>query len=101
MGVALIPIQWRTARVASKARMPSLRARAAASAGPVLLLFARGGARLLVIDSNRDGAAETARLIAGQGGEAHAVAADVADEADVKDYVDLALKSFGSLDIVY
>lgn len=45
------------------------------------ILFARYGARVLVIDRDLDRAEATARAIREEGGEAHAFAADVGDEA--------------------
>lgn len=46
------------------------------------LLFAREGARVLVVDRNADAAAETVRLIEADGGDASVVAADVTRAAD-------------------
>ncbi|MBI3770183.1 MAG: SDR family oxidoreductase [Deltaproteobacteria bacterium] len=47
------------------------------------ILFAREGARLAVADKNAASAAETVELIRNAGGQALAIAADVAREADI------------------
>jgi NAD(P)-dependent dehydrogenase (short-subunit alcohol dehydrogenase family) len=65
------------------------------------ILFAREGARLIVVDQNEAALSETADVIMREGGTAQAVTADVGDEHDVAAYVERALKSFGALDIVY
>jgi NAD(P)-dependent dehydrogenase (short-subunit alcohol dehydrogenase family) len=65
------------------------------------LLFAREGARLLVVDQNNDGLRETANAIVKNGGSAEAFAADTSKEDEVKAFVDLAVARFGALDIVY
>jgi NAD(P)-dependent dehydrogenase (short-subunit alcohol dehydrogenase family) len=65
------------------------------------ILFAREGARLLVVDRNAAGLDETAKLIARQGGKAQVFAADTSQEESVKAYVNQALGSFGALDVVY
>jgi NAD(P)-dependent dehydrogenase (short-subunit alcohol dehydrogenase family) len=65
------------------------------------ILFAREGARLVVVDKNAEGAGETAKLIAKNGGAAQSMGADAGREDEVKAYVNQALKSYGGLDIVY
>lgn len=60
-------------------------------------LFAKEGARVLLADLNRDGAARVAAEI---GGAAHAIGGDVAKGPDVQAMVDEALRRFGALDIV-
>ena len=65
------------------------------------VLFAREGARVLVVDKEPKGLVETTRLIANNGGAMHTVAGDVGSEDVVKGYVSDALKLFGGLDIVY
>src|SRR5271167_4760813 len=65
------------------------------------LLFAREGARLIVVDRNVDGLNETVDVIARDGGRAEAVTADVSSDDDVAAFVERALTSFGTLDIVY
>ena len=65
------------------------------------VLFAREGARVLVVDQEPEGLIETTRQIAGDSGEVHSVVGDVGWEEVVKGYVQDALKLFGALDIVY
>ncbi len=65
------------------------------------ILFAREGARLVVVDRNGAALKDTADAIARNGGTAQALAADVGEERDVAAYVAHALESFGALDIVY
>ncbi|MFM9827113.1 MAG: SDR family NAD(P)-dependent oxidoreductase, partial [Sphingomonas sp.] len=64
------------------------------------LLFAREGGRVLVADKTV-GADETARLIAGAGGEAVAIQMDAGLEDDVVRTVALAVEKFGGLDIMF
>jgi NAD(P)-dependent dehydrogenase (short-subunit alcohol dehydrogenase family) len=65
------------------------------------ILFAREGARLVVVDQNAEGLAETVKTITQNGGSAQLLAADTSQEDNVKAFVDRALKSFGALDVVY
>ena len=65
------------------------------------ILFAREGARVVIVDQNADGLAETAKLIAKDGGSTQAMTADTGREDDVKAFVGRALDSFGALDAIY
>jgi len=65
------------------------------------VLFAREGARLVIVDRAAAGLDETARAIVADGGTAKAHAGDVGDEASVQAFVRLALASYGTLDIIY
>ena len=65
------------------------------------ILFAREGARLVIVDKNAEGVGETAKTIAKNGGTAQSMSADVGREDDVKAYVNQALKTYGGLDVVY
>jgi NAD(P)-dependent dehydrogenase (short-subunit alcohol dehydrogenase family) len=65
------------------------------------ILFAREGARLVVVDKNAEGAGKTAEMVAKNGGTAQSIAADAGREDDVRAYVSQALKSYGGLDVVY
>ncbi len=65
------------------------------------VLFAREGARLVIVDRNAAGLKETSDVIVRSGGTAHAVTADVSLEEDVAAFVECALERFGTLDIVY
>ncbi len=62
------------------------------------LLFAREGAKIIVVDVKRD----TAEATAGQiGGNARAFGADVSRAKDAEAMIQFAEKSFGRLDIVF
>jgi NAD(P)-dependent dehydrogenase (short-subunit alcohol dehydrogenase family) len=65
------------------------------------ILFAREGARVLVVDKNEKGLQETLRSISEAGGTVESRAADSSSEDDVKAFVDRALGVFGALDVVY
>ena len=65
------------------------------------VLFAREGARLVIVDRNAEGLGETANLISRHGGNAQVFAADTSREENVKAFVNKALGSFGALDVVY
>ncbi|MGP0057771.1 MAG: SDR family NAD(P)-dependent oxidoreductase [Beijerinckiaceae bacterium] len=65
------------------------------------VLFAREGARLVIVDQNAENLAGTANIISQNGGTAHLIAADTSHEEDVKSYVRYALEAFGGLDVVY
>lgn len=61
-------------------------------------LFARDGAKVVVVDLNDADAAETVRLIADAGGEAAFVHADVGKAEDIRAMVRFAEDRFGGLD---
>jgi NAD(P)-dependent dehydrogenase (short-subunit alcohol dehydrogenase family) len=65
------------------------------------ILFAREGARLVIVDKNAAGLNETASAISRHGESPQAIAADSGQEDNVKAFVDRALASFGALDVVY
>ena len=67
----------------------------------VSLLFAREGARVLCVDRYLDSGQETADLIDGEGGKAHAFAADVTSEDQVKAAVDACVEKWGRIDILH
>ncbi|QDZ07165.1 SDR family oxidoreductase [Sphingomonas panacisoli] len=64
------------------------------------LLFAREGGKVVVADKT-DGADATAKLITDAGGTAVAIQMDAGLEEDVIRTVDLAVESFGGLDIIF
>ena len=64
------------------------------------ILFARAGARVLVVDLKRDLAERTVAMIDSFGGTAEAFAADVTKEDDCARMVAHALERFGRLDIL-
>ena len=65
------------------------------------LAMVREGARVAVADQSADGAAKTVEAINAQGGQAIAIACDVADEADVQAMVARTVEAFGSLDCAF
>jgi len=65
------------------------------------LAFADEGARVAVVDLDSANAEETVQLIAAAGGEAVAVAADVAKSADVAAMVERVVDAFGTIDILH
>ncbi|MCX7381281.1 MAG: glucose 1-dehydrogenase [Alphaproteobacteria bacterium] len=60
--------------------------------------FARGGARVVVVDRDETGGAETVATIQAAGGEAIFTAANVTSSADVAAYVRLAVETYGRID---
>lgn len=63
--------------------------------------FARGGAKLVVVDRDPAAGEGTAGAIRQQGGEATFVAADVTKSADVVAYVKAALSAYGAIDCFF
>ncbi|HTE35390.1 MAG TPA: SDR family NAD(P)-dependent oxidoreductase, partial [Reyranella sp.] len=64
------------------------------------VLFAREGAKVVVVDLDRAAATETARLIGEEKGEAFVLEADVTDLASVTAMAADALKQFGRIDVL-
>lgn len=64
------------------------------------LAFARQGARVVAVDVDRGGLAETVRMIAEPGKEPVAVAADLAVEEDVERVMAATEHAFGRLDVL-
>jgi NAD(P)-dependent dehydrogenase (short-subunit alcohol dehydrogenase family) len=67
----------------------------------VATLFAREGAKVLVVDRNLASAEETVAIISAAGGEATAVAADVVEESQVKAAIDAGMAHWGRVDILH
>jgi NAD(P)-dependent dehydrogenase (short-subunit alcohol dehydrogenase family) len=65
------------------------------------ILFAREGARLVLVDRRLESARETERLIAAEGGEAVAVEADVTRAGDCGAIVKACVDRFGRVDILH
>lgn len=63
--------------------------------------FARAGARVVVVDISGAGAAETVEQIRAAGGEAHAVAADVASAEAVQALVAETLRVYGAVHVLF
>lgn len=64
------------------------------------VLFAREGARVLVVDANEQAAAATVEMIKGEGGTSEAAVADVTRAADCEAMVKTAVDRWGRLDIL-
>jgi NAD(P)-dependent dehydrogenase (short-subunit alcohol dehydrogenase family) len=65
------------------------------------IAFAREGARVVAVDIDKRNGEETAAMIAALGGEVFFAHADVANEADVKLFVQEALALWGKIDILF
>jgi NAD(P)-dependent dehydrogenase (short-subunit alcohol dehydrogenase family) len=65
------------------------------------LAFGMAGAKVVVVDRDAAGGEATAGVIRQQGGEARFVAADVTRSADVRNYVQAALDSYGAIDCFF
>ena len=63
--------------------------------------MASKGARIVVADLNAAAAQAVAATIASDGGQAHAVAVDVADRASVKAMIAATVEHFGRLDVMF
>ena len=61
--------------------------------------FAAEGAPVAVLDCDREGAAETTKMITDEGGQAILVPTDVTEESSVEAAVAATVKEFGGLDI--
>jgi NAD(P)-dependent dehydrogenase (short-subunit alcohol dehydrogenase family) len=64
-------------------------------------LFAGEGAKVVLTDLADEAGAKVAAEIAGEGGEALYVHADVSKESDARAMVEAAVERFGSLDVLY
>jgi NAD(P)-dependent dehydrogenase (short-subunit alcohol dehydrogenase family) len=65
------------------------------------IAFAREGARVVAVDIDKPNGEETVAMIAGLGGEAFFAHADVANETDVKRFVQDPLALWGKIDILF
>jgi NAD(P)-dependent dehydrogenase (short-subunit alcohol dehydrogenase family) len=65
------------------------------------LLYAREGARVVLVDRRADAIAETEALIRGEGGACAPVMADVSVREGVEKYVDVAVSRFGGVDVLH
>lgn len=64
------------------------------------VLFAREGARVVLVDRNAEAVEETRALIAAEGGEAHSVIADVSTPEGADAFVTAATEVYGGVDIL-
>src|SRR5271155_4360586 len=65
------------------------------------VVFAREGARVLVVDRDRESALETAALIKAEGGACLAFQADVTRTEDCQAFVRTAVETYGRVDILH
>ena len=65
------------------------------------VMYAREGARVVAVDVDAEAAAETAAIIAGEGGTALALAADVTSGEQVAETVREAQEWFGHIDVLH
>jgi len=65
------------------------------------VLFAEEGGKIVVADIDQAAAAETVKKVEAAGGQAVAVAGDVALEADVQRMIGEGVKKFGALHVLY
>ncbi|ASS68826.1 MULTISPECIES: SDR family oxidoreductase [unclassified Paenibacillus] len=65
------------------------------------LKFASKGDRVIVADFNEAGGSETVELIRAAGGEAAFVQVDVSSQESVKNLVDTAVATYGSLEVMF
>jgi NAD(P)-dependent dehydrogenase (short-subunit alcohol dehydrogenase family) len=65
------------------------------------LAFAKGGAKVVVVDRDAAGGEATAGIIRQHGGDARVVTADVTKSAEVQSYVKAALDAFGRIDCFF
>lgn len=66
----------------------------------ISVLFAREGARLVLVDRDQERAVATHDIIAGEGGEATVVAADITDPVSWSRIVDTAVGRYGTVDVL-
>ena len=67
----------------------------------VAVHFAREGASVIVSDIQVDKGMETVELVRNAGGKAAFIECDVSKSADVERMVDFAVKTFGTLNVLY
>lgn len=65
------------------------------------VMFAEHGARVVLVDRDRQGGEEARRLVGTAGHEAIFVAADVSQSSDVRRYVETALEAHGRIDCFF
>ncbi len=95
----------RRARIALHGRVAIVtgagsRAPGSGSGRAAAVLFAREGAKVLLVDRSDSAAEDTLAMIRKEGGEAEIFSADVTKEADCRAMVERAVKRWGKLDIL-
>ena len=71
------------------------------TAKPVSILFAREGAKVLVVDQIEERARQTLEVIQSEGGSASVYVADVTNEDHCRAMVEAAVERYGRLDILH
>jgi len=64
------------------------------------ILFAREGAKVMLVDRNIESAEETRKLISDENGESIVFAADITREADCRKMAEACVKQYGRIDIL-
>ena len=65
------------------------------------VLFAREGARVLLVDRDRESVEATAALVAADGGQARVHVADIADPDSCASIAEEAMEAFGRIDVLH
>lgn len=65
------------------------------------ILFAREGARVALVDCNRESALQTQALIEKEGGKCFTICADVTRQEDCEAFVQAAKETYGRIDILH
>ena len=65
------------------------------------ILFAREGAKVMLVDRKLDSARETEKMIADEGGESHSFEADVTKEDDCAAIIRACVDQFGRIDVLH
>jgi NAD(P)-dependent dehydrogenase (short-subunit alcohol dehydrogenase family) len=65
------------------------------------ILFAREGARLLLVDRDESSARETNEMISSEGGNAEVFEADVTREDDCRGIAEACMREFGRIDVLH
>jgi len=65
------------------------------------VLFAREGAKVLLVDRDETSVLETKKMIEAEGGQASTAVADVINELEVKAAIDQAVSEYGRIDILH
>ena len=65
------------------------------------ILYAREGARVLLVDNNFESVQETQRLIEAEGGTCSAVKADFTNQQDCESFVRAAKQTYGRVDVLH
>jgi NAD(P)-dependent dehydrogenase (short-subunit alcohol dehydrogenase family) len=65
------------------------------------ILFAREGARVVLVDCDYESAVETQTMIEAEGGTCFAVKADITREQDCQAFVKAAIEAYGRIDVLH